>query len=133
MAGATLDKQEGERLAREWEAAFKRGDMATLASLYAEEAKLMPPGSEMLRGRQAIEQFWRAAQEQIGIKEIRLDVQEVEAGVDYGYEVGRATLRIEPQNGQAMTDTMKYLVAWKRETDGAWQLAADIWNSDRSE
>jgi ketosteroid isomerase-like protein len=45
MAGATLDKQEVERLAREWEAAFRRGDMATLASLYAEDAKLMPPGS----------------------------------------------------------------------------------------
>ncbi len=130
MAQATLDKQEVDRIAREFAAAFNRGDMATVASFYAENAKVMPPGSEVVQGRQAIEQFWRGAQEQMGVKEVTLNVQEVEASGDIAYEVGTATLKIEPPGGQATTAPFKYLVAWKRQADGAWRLAVDIWNSN---
>lgn len=130
MTQATLDKQETDRLAREFAAAFNRGDMATVASFYAEDAKVMPPGSEVVQGRQAIEQFWRGAQEQMGVKEVTKNVQEVEASGDLAYEVGTATLKIEPPGGQAITALFKYLVVWKRQADGAWQLAVDIWNSN---
>jgi uncharacterized protein (TIGR02246 family) len=130
MAQATLDKQEVERIDREFETAFKRGDMATVASLYAEDARVMPPGSEMVQGRQAIEQFWRGAQEQMGVKEITLTILEVATSGNIGYEVGTATLKIEPSGGQATTAPVKYLVAWKRQADGAWRLAVDIWNSN---
>ena len=73
MAQATLVKQEIDRILREFEAAFNRGDMATVASFYAEDAKLMPPGSEVVQGQQAIEQLWRGVQEQMGVKEVTID------------------------------------------------------------
>jgi uncharacterized protein (TIGR02246 family) len=130
MAQATLDKQEVDRLAGEFAAAFNRGDMATVASFYVEDAKVMPPGSEVVQGRQAIEQFWRSAQEQMGVKEVTINVQEVEASGDIAYEIGTATLKIEPPGGQAITAPFKYLVVRKRQADGAWPLAVDIWNSN---
>ena len=130
MTQVTLVKQEVDRINREFVAAFNRGDMATVASCYAEDAKVMPPGSEVVQGRQAIEQFWRGVQEQMGVKEVTLDSQEVEASGDIAYEVGAATLKIEPPGGQATTVPIKYLVAWKRQADGAWRLAVDIWNNN---
>lgn len=130
MAQATLDKQEVDRLAREFAAAFNRGDMATVASFYVEDAKVMPPGSEVVQGRKAIEQFWRGAQEQMGVKEVTINVQEVEASGDIAYEVGIATLKIEPPGGQAITAPFKYLVVRKRQAGGAWPVTVDIWNSN---
>jgi uncharacterized protein (TIGR02246 family) len=130
MTQATLVKQEVDRTNREFVAAFNRGDMATVASCYVEDAKVMPPGSEVVQGREAIEQFWRGVQKQMGVKEVTLDSQEVEASGDIAHEVGTATLKIEPPGGQAATVPIKYLVAWKRQADGAWRVAVDIWNSN---
>jgi ketosteroid isomerase-like protein len=35
-----------------------------------------------------------------------------------------------PEGGQAMIDKGKYLVVMKRQVDGSWKVAVDIWNSD---
>jgi ketosteroid isomerase-like protein len=37
---------------------FARGDAAALAGMYTEDASLLPPGAEMIRGRAAIQAFW---------------------------------------------------------------------------
>jgi ketosteroid isomerase-like protein len=29
-----------------------------------------------------------------------------------------------------MTDTVKYVVVWRREAAGEWKWAVDIWNGD---
>ena len=40
--------------------AFDRGDAAAVAALYTEDAIVFPPDSEMVKGRQAIGEFWKA-------------------------------------------------------------------------
>ncbi|MFQ5962049.1 MAG: YybH family protein, partial [Candidatus Methylomirabilales bacterium] len=49
---------------------------------------------------------------------------------DLAYEMGAYTLTIQPEGGQAQTDTGKYVVVWTRQADGSWKLAVDIWNSN---
>jgi uncharacterized protein (TIGR02246 family) len=39
--------------------AMERGDAASVAALYAEDAVVLPPDAPMVSGRSAIEQFWR--------------------------------------------------------------------------
>lgn len=41
----------------QWTAAFNRGDAAAVAALYTPDAIVMPPDSDMIRGRQAIQEF----------------------------------------------------------------------------
>jgi uncharacterized protein (TIGR02246 family) len=130
MNETTLTQQDVERLNHEFEAAFNGGDMAALASLYAEDARVMPPGGEIVRGRQAIQQFWQAAREQMGIRSVRLDTQDVESSSDLGREIGSATLEIQPSDGLSTSLTVKYLVVWKRSANGDWQLAVDMWNTN---
>ena len=114
---------------REWMEAIKRGDPASIAALYTEDATLLPPNSEAIRGRQGIEAFFKAGM-QMGISEATLETVDVEYLGDVAYEVGAYTMKIEPEGGQATTDQGKYMVVWKREGDGPWKLAVDMWNTN---
>ncbi len=114
---------------REWMEAVKRGDPASLAALYTEDATLLPPNSEAIRGRQGIEAFFKAGM-QMGISEATLETVDVEYLGDVAYEVGAYTMKIEPEGGQATADKGKYVVVWKRDGDGPWQLAVDMWNTN---
>ena len=108
--------------------AFKRGDAAGISALYTDEAKLLPPGNQMVSGREAIESFWRGAMN-MGIKEAKLETVGVEAEGNLAYEVGRFALKVEPEGGEGTTVTGKYVVVWKNQ-GGTWRLHADIWNTN---
>jgi uncharacterized protein (TIGR02246 family) len=109
--------------------AYNRGDVASVAALYTDDAVLLPPNMEMLRGRQAIEAFWNGAR-QMGIREVILETASVEDSGQLAYEIGAYTLKIEPEGREATTDKGKYVVVWKRQADGSWKLAVDIWNTN---
>ena len=66
----------------------------------------------------------------MGVREVDLRTQDVESSGDLAYEIGSATLKIQPEGGSPTTDTVKYVVVWKRRAEGSWQLAVDIWNSN---
>ncbi len=114
---------------REFMEAVKRGDPASLAALYTEDATLLPPNSEPIRGRQGIQAFMGTLME-MGLREATLETVDVEYLGDVAHEVGAYTLKIEPKGGQATTDRGKYVVVWKRDGDGPWKLAVDMWNTN---
>jgi uncharacterized protein (TIGR02246 family) len=113
---------------REIGKAFSSGDTAALAAFYTEDAAVLPPNSQMIRGRKAIEGFWKGAMG-MGVRSIQLNTIDVQSSGDLAYEIGNATMQIQPQGGSASTETVKYVVVWKRQPDNSWKLAADIWNS----
>ena len=108
--------------------AFKRGDAAGIAALYTDEAKLLPPGNQMVSGREAIESFWQGAMN-MGIKEAKLETVRVEAEGNLAYEIGRFALAVQPESGEGTTIAGKYVVVWKNQ-GGTWKLHADIWNTN---
>lgn len=111
-----------------WTEAFNRGDAAGVAALYAEDATLLPPNSEMIQGRQGIQDYWSAGI-QMGLKDISLTTVSVGGSGDTAYEIGKYSLTIQPPGQEGMTDSGKYLVVWKKQADGTWMLHADTWNS----
>jgi uncharacterized protein (TIGR02246 family) len=108
--------------------AVRAGDVATLVGLYTEDARLLPPNSEMIQGREGIEAFW-AGGFQMGIKDIVLTTMDVMGMGDLVCEVGTAKMSVQPEGMDAMEDRGKYLVIWKKGEDGMWKLHVDIWNS----
>jgi len=108
--------------------AFNRGDAAAVAALYVDDAKLLPPNSQMLEGRRNVQTFWQGVIN-AGVKADNLETLQVEAGGDIAAEVGRYALTARPAGGQAATDNGKYVVVWKRQR-GAWKIAVDTWNTD---
>jgi len=131
MLGAETVRREIEARNREFMAAFNQGDAAGVAAAYTEDAQILPPVAPAMTGRQAIQQFWQSVMG-MGVRQVELRTEHAEAAGDLAYEVGSATLIIQPEGGAAATDTVKYVVVWKRQVGGPWQLAVDIWNGNTS-
>jgi ketosteroid isomerase-like protein len=112
-----------ESASKKFAEVFSKGDAAALAAMYADGARVLPPNSTMVEGRQRIQELW---QNLINTgAQLSLSTTDVEGRGDLAYEVG--TYNLTNPDGKA--DTGKYVVVWRRQKD-AWKLAADIWNSD---
>jgi uncharacterized protein (TIGR02246 family) len=107
--------------------AFNTGDIAAVAAHYTEDAVVLPPGAEMVMGRNAILTFWKSSAEQIGdIKLTAVDVKPL--GNNVAREIGTFSLRTK--GAQPHQVTGKYVVVWEKVgTD--WKLATDIWNTNK--
>lgn len=106
---------------------FPKGDASITASVYAEDAVICPPNSEMIRGRKAIEEFWDGVMK-IGVKEVVLTTVELCGSGDWLHELGKGILKIKPEGQEPIEQEAKYVVVWKRTADG-WKYQWDIWNS----
>ena len=116
-----------EKLNDVWTAAFNKGDAASVAALYTEDAYVLPPGSAMVKGRAAIEAFWRqAAQQMSDAKLTTVDV--LPLGRSAAREIGTVSLNTKSQPPQEVVG--KYVVVW-RKVGRDWKLATDIWNTDK--
>jgi uncharacterized protein (TIGR02246 family) len=102
-------------------AASNQGDAEALAALYADDAMLLPPDHEPIRGREAIGAFWRQGTDE----GLEITTLAVEVDGDLGYSVGRYHL---PPTDEEPADSGKYVLCLKRQRDGSWKLTADIWN-----
>ena len=107
--------------------AFARGDAKALAAMYTSDAIAFPPDSEMIRGNEAIGNFWKTTRD-TGVQSATLTTVDVGRSGDVAYEVGKVSLTIQPVGKEATTAADKYVVVWKRQSDGSWKLHRDIWN-----
>jgi signal transduction histidine kinase len=112
---------------RRFSAAVVRGDARAMASAYADDAELLPPNAEALRGRDDIERFWRGGIE-MGIRSVELETLELRQADGFAFEVGRYTLRIEQDGGEPVTDVGKYVIVHRRGPDGTWRRAVEMFN-----
>ena len=109
--------------ARQYNVAAKARDAAKLASFYAEDAMMLPPGEPIIKGRLAIEAAFReslaSTLETDGTPAVS------EASGDLGYVLG--TWRI-----MAIDRSLRYgnyLEVWKR-ISGEWKIILDTWTED---
>lgn len=103
---------------------FKSGDAASLAALYTEDGQVLPPNSDFVTGHEAIQAFWQALMD-MGIREAKLEILEVESHGDTATEVSKFTLLGE---GKQMLNEGKYIVVWKQD-QGQWKMHRDIFNT----
>jgi uncharacterized protein (TIGR02246 family) len=105
--------------------AFEQGDAALAAALYEPGARLLPPGAPVITGADAVRDFFQrrfdAGSDGGVLETVRID----EYG-DVAVEEGRYGRRA----GERLLDSGKYLAVFRRQSDGAWRWAIDMWNSD---
>ncbi|MCU9848496.1 DUF4440 domain-containing protein [Defluviimonas sp. D31] len=118
----------GERNAA-FEAAFNGGDAAGVAALYSADAVLMPPDMAMVNGREGAEALWAGFIE-AGATDLDLTTVTLDLAGDMANEIGTFTLSVPDGNGGMQSVAGKYIVIWKRDEAGAWNLHWDIWNAD---
>lgn len=110
-------------------AALRRGDAATACAVYAEEATLLPPSAELVRGRDAIEAFWRAGLE-TGVADAAYEPLTLELVGELAYEIGRYTLRLCVEEGGTVVDHGKYVLLYARLVDGSWRRTVEMFSPE---
>jgi uncharacterized protein (TIGR02246 family) len=108
--------------------AVRQGDGAAIAALYTDDATVLPPDSDMVKGRERIEALWKGSL-QMGIKEAVLTTVDVSSHGDLAYEIGTVALKVQPEGQEPAELKGKYVVVWKKTPEGVWKLHVDIWNS----
>jgi len=110
-----------------WAEAFNKGDAAALAAMYTEDAYVLPPGAEMMKGRSAIAAFWGQQMQQIGdVKCTALDVKPLSRNA--AREIGTCSFKTKAQPSQ--DGALKYAVVWEK-VGREWELLQDIWNTNK--
>jgi len=108
--------------------AFNKGDLTAAMNVYTKDATILPPNTEIIRGKEGITAYWQGALD-MGVKEANLETVEVTPmGEGVACEVGKYVLKIQPEGVPAFTDKGKYMMIWKLE-DGVWKWDTDAWNS----
>jgi uncharacterized protein (TIGR02246 family) len=108
--------------------AFNIGDLKKAMDVYTDDALILPPNAEMIRGKDAITAYWLAALD-MGVREANLETVELtQMGEDTTCEIGKYQLKIHPKGGEAFTDKGKFMMIWKK-VNGSWKWHIDAWNS----
>ncbi|NOH00060.1 MAG: DUF4440 domain-containing protein [Ignavibacteriae bacterium] len=107
-----------------FESTFSIGNVNEIAEFYTESGMLLPSGSDFVKGRQNIKEFWQSAID-MGITHIKIDIIEIEEHEDTTIEMSNYTLS---DNDQQVIDAGKGIVIWKK-TGDAWKMHRDIWTS----
>jgi uncharacterized protein (TIGR02246 family) len=118
------DVEAGER---RWLERMNGGDAAGVAAIYATTARLMPPNMDILAGRDAIEAFCKEFTA-MGAK-LSFDLLTVHEAGDLSVAVGTYELDFQPPGAEPQHERGKYIEVWRREPDGEWRIADDIFNS----
>jgi ketosteroid isomerase-like protein len=106
-----------------------RGDSAAVGALLTDDTLLLPPGGQMIQGKKATVEYWRATWAQLKIEDFKMTILNLYGKDDLVYEVGSYTLKFEIQRKEGV-DEGKYVVVWKQTADKTWKKLIDIWNSD---
>lgn len=128
-----------QALTAEFAQLVRNKDFSAIGAYYDDQARLLLPGSPMIEGRAAIQ---AAQQELIESGVVALDLQAVdviEAG-DFVIEIGHITVTIQPPGVMALIPLLmgkrklmkqaKSVVVWRRQKDGTFKIAVDIFNSN---
>jgi uncharacterized protein (TIGR02246 family) len=117
-----------DNLAKEFMTAFNAKDAAKIAAFYADDAVVMPPNHAIVKGRAAIETYFKGEFKQD--MNLQLRPMESSAAGTHAFEAGTSTVTIK-DSGAAITDNGKYLTVFKR-AGSDWKIAYDIFNSDQA-
>jgi uncharacterized protein (TIGR02246 family) len=114
---------------RDFVAALNAKDAKAAAAAYTEDAVLIPPGEPLVRGREAIEEYWRGAIELGGVHDVSVETMDALSSGSLGYETGSFVLTVNGSDGEAVIDRGRYVKLLRLEPDGRWLATHEIWNA----
>ena len=103
--------------------AIKRGDSSAAASNYSQDAWILPPNSDVVKGND-IPGFWGSFI-RMGVKDVKLIVDDISGNEDQIAETGKYEIYGAENK---LLDKGKYVVVWKP-VNGSWKMYRDIFNT----
>jgi ketosteroid isomerase-like protein len=98
---------------------------------YSDDATILPPNEKPASSPTDIR---KSITDMLGLPGLSItwEPNKVEAASsgDLGYSYGTYQLIFSGPGGKPVKDRGKYLEVWKKQKDGRWKCAADMWSSD---
>ncbi|MFQ5817587.1 MAG: YybH family protein [Terriglobia bacterium] len=116
----------------EYMKAVQAKDADSFVSFYTEDAAMLPPNGARKDGKQAIRKFASEVLEDpnFAVNWV-VNAVEVSAGGDWAYTLSAIEITTSDPEGNPVTEKGKDVHLWKKQADGTWKIAVDIWNSDQ--
>lgn len=118
-----------EARGRQFAEAVTARDFAVIGGMYADDAVICPPNSNIITGKGNIQQFWQRNRIIQGISFNSMSVKAL--GENAMRAVGTMTLRLMRPNDPAEAGRAqikaKYILVWQK-IEGEWKIDSGIWN-----
>lgn len=116
----------------EWQKAIDARDVEKCAAFYTADASIFPPRAPVITTAEGRHEFWKQFLADAGVKTTLQTWRiEVARSGELAYESGAFTEAGKDSKGKATAAKGKYVVVWKKQPDGNWKAAADIFNEDK--
>ena len=113
----------------EWARAATAGDGAALTALYTSDAILLPPNEPVVKGDAVKKYNDDMTTGFSGPTELTTSAVEGEGDMAIAVGTYRATLTPKKAGAKALpTEEGKYLEVLRRQPDGSWKIAYDMWS-----
>ncbi|MEQ8304319.1 MAG: DUF4440 domain-containing protein [Cyclobacteriaceae bacterium] len=122
------DREAIKKTAEIFSANYVKGAYDELIDIYTDDAVLMPPGQEMIYGREHIYKFWTrdSLYQQVYHRTVS---DRLEIVGDFAFDNGYWYSKANYNSQERPLYSGKYLIIWKRTRDGQWKMYHDAWNN----
>lgn len=129
-AGAASARAAVEAATTAFHEALRSNDTTVFLSYLTDDVALMPPGEAALHGKEAVRGWYLGFLSQYRTSSLVLGNREVFVGDGWATELGSFEWGLTPTaGGDPVVDRGHYLQVWRREPNGQWRFAREIWNS----
>ncbi|MBI2402264.1 MAG: DUF4440 domain-containing protein [Gemmatimonadetes bacterium] len=113
-----------------YSAAAQSKDIDALVAWYTADAVMYPPNEPTVSGIDGVRQYGTNMLNTPGLTVgfTPLDVQ-VSATGGMGYTINTARVTMTDPKGAPVSEELRDFHVWRKEPDGSWKVAVDIWNS----
>lgn len=115
----------------EWAAAASEGrDVDLILSYWTDDAVVYAPGLPPLVGKSALREYVEGSMKIPGFR-ISWTTTDVTLSDDgtLAYMFSRNKVEMNAPDGTPVTTEGRAVTVWRRESDGEWRCAVDIWNA----
>jgi uncharacterized protein (TIGR02246 family) len=115
-----------------WSQAATAKDLDQAVSFYADDALILPEKAPAIRGNENIRKNWAPtlALPGPGLSWKTSELEVARSG-ELAYETGTYNFVTTDKKGKSTDYKGKYLVIWKKQSDGSWKVAVDTDNPDQ--
>ena len=110
----------------EWSRVAGAKDLDKTVSYYADDAVVLPPNQPMVTSKDGIRNLWKGFLDSLTDISWKTTRVETSKSGNMAYMIGTYAMTMK----DGTRDTGKYCEVWKKQADGKWKVAADMFSSD---
>jgi uncharacterized protein (TIGR02246 family) len=111
---------------RALEKALESPDPTDWVYHYTEDAMFVAPGAPAVQGREALLQMSRAMKP---LSSVSMTALRTEGSGNIAYTYGKATWLNGRPPDTGTTTNLRFVIVWRKETDGQWRVAQEMLNA----